>query len=187
MQAGIRTSFGANSRSDPRGSRAREQKRLAATRTVFAPNGLRRVRAPNAVFVAAYLQNVRAGRWPVPSEPCCLPWRSSGVKAKTRVVCELIEMHYRHKSRGDLVRVLALTLAVWSVLFAAQALTHSHGKARSEAACHVCQAAHVGVPIAGPELLSSPLFVAGCVQPFLVTIHLELFFHDSSSRAPPTK
>jgi hypothetical protein len=84
------------------------------------------------------------------------------------------------------VRVFALTLAVLSVLFVAQALTHTHAKGQNEAACQVCQAAHLGAaPTAGTTSLVSPLLATGYVRPVLVTIHEELFFHDSPSRAPP--
>jgi hypothetical protein len=83
--------------------------------------------------------------------------------------------------------MFALTLAVLSVLFVAQALTHSHVKGQSEAACQICQAAHIGsAPTAGIASLVSPLVTTEYVQPFVATIHQEFFFHDSPSRAPPT-
>jgi hypothetical protein len=34
--------------------------------------------------------------------------------------------------------------------------------------------------------LFSPLLAIGFVRPFVVTIHQELFSHDSPSRAPPS-
>jgi hypothetical protein len=106
---------------------------------------------------------------------------------KIGVVCNLIEMRDRHKMRSDWFRVFALTLAVLSVLFVAQALTHSHANGQNEAACQICQAAHLGAaPTAGTVTLSSPLVATGYVQPFVVTIHQELFSHDSPSRAPPS-
>jgi hypothetical protein len=92
-----------------------------------------------------------------------------------------------HKMRSDWVRVFVLTLAVLSVLFAAQALKHTHAKGQNEAACQVCQAAHLGAaPASGSVSLVSPLLATEYVQPVLVTIHEERFFHDSPSRAPPT-
>jgi hypothetical protein len=98
-----------------------------------------------------------------------------------------MDMAGRHRTKPNLVKVLAFTLAVFSVLFLAQVLTHSHAKGQSEAACQICQAAHLGTaPTAGAESLSSPLLATGHVQPFILTIHQELFFHDSPSRAPPT-
>jgi hypothetical protein len=93
----------------------------------------------------------------------------------------------KHKTRLALVRVLALSLAVLFVLFVGQALNHSHARGQNEAACQVCQAAHIG---SGPKALTpslfSPLLAIGYVQPFIVTIHQEFFFHDAPSRAPPT-
>ena len=92
----------------------------------------------------------------------------------------------KHKTRSDWVKVFALTLAAMAVLFVAQSLTHTHAKGQNEAACQVCQAAHLGpAPTAGTASLVSPLLATGYVQPVLVTIHEELFFHDSPSRAPP--
>jgi hypothetical protein len=87
----------------------------------------------------------------------------------------------------NLVRVLALTLAVLLVLFVGQALSHSHARGQSEAACQVCQAAHIGsAPKALTASLFSPLQAIGYVQLFVVTFHQEFFFHDAPSRAPPT-
>lgn len=83
--------------------------------------------------------------------------------------------------------VLALTVAVLSLLFVAQALSHSHGKGQNEATCQICQSAHVGSgPAAGIASLVSPLLTTGYVPSFVPTIHQEFFFHHSPSRAPPT-
>jgi hypothetical protein len=93
----------------------------------------------------------------------------------------------KHKMRPDLVRVLALSLVVVFVLFVAQAPFHSHAKGQNEAACQVCQAAHIG---SGPKALTaslfSPLLAIGYVQPFVAATHQEFFFHDAPSRAPPS-
>src|SRR5450755_633423 len=92
------------------------------------------------------------------------------------------------KSRGH-VRAVALTLAVLFVfiVFVSQGLSHSHPSGRADAACQVCQAAHIGsAPKSLTPSLFSPLVATGYVQPFIVTIHQELFSHDSPSRAPPT-
>jgi hypothetical protein len=92
-----------------------------------------------------------------------------------------------HKTRHSLVRVLALTLAVMSVLFLSQVLSHSHAKGQTEATCQVCQAANLGsAPTAGTPSLVAPLLATGHVQPFVLAFHEEFFFHDSPSRAPPT-
>jgi hypothetical protein len=92
-----------------------------------------------------------------------------------------------HKTRLDLVRVLALSMAVLFVVFVGQALNHSHARAQNEAACQVCQAAHIG---SGPKALTPSLFssllAVGYVEPFVVTIYQEFFFHDAPSRAPPS-
>jgi hypothetical protein len=98
-----------------------------------------------------------------------------------------IQMDSKHHSRNSWVRVLALALAVFSVLVVAQVLFHSHAKGQNEATCQVCQTAHFGSSLtAGITSLVGPLFATGYVQPFVVTIHQEFFFHDSPSRAPPS-
>jgi DUF2946 family protein len=92
----------------------------------------------------------------------------------------------RPNTRRSLARLLAFSLALLFLVFIAQAASHSHEKGQNEAACQVCQAAHLGpVAQAGILLLHAPLTAAGYVQPFLSTFHEEFFFHDSPSRAPP--
>src|SRR4030088_709270 len=96
-------------------------------------------------------------------------------------------MGYKAQARGDLLRVMALTLAIFSILFLSQVLNHSHAKGQNEANCQVCQAAHLVSPLTASALAyHAPLFAAGYVQPFVLKFHQELFFHDSPSRAPPS-
>jgi hypothetical protein len=95
-------------------------------------------------------------------------------------------MDAKHKSKYAWVRLLVFALAVLFVVFSAQALGHSHEKGQSEAACQVCQAAHIGSAPASVGLsLITPLSASGYVEPFVVAFHQELFFHDCPSRAPP--
>jgi hypothetical protein len=116
----------------------------------------------------------------------CSLRNTPSVKEKAGVASQ-IKMLGRHNTGHNSVRVLALALAVLFVLFAAQALTHSHADGQNEAACQLCQAAHLGsAPTAGTASLVSPLLATGYVQPFIITIHQEFFFHDSPSRAPPS-
>jgi hypothetical protein len=96
-------------------------------------------------------------------------------------------MGVTHKTRSNWVRVFALTIAVVSLLFVAQALSHSHPKGQSDAACQICHAAHLGsASTAGTASLITPFLATGYVSPFILTIHQEFLFHDSPSRAPPT-
>src|SRR5215472_13283498 len=95
-------------------------------------------------------------------------------------------MGSRAKVGQRLARFLAITLALFFVVFLSRAISHSHLKGGNESACHVCQAAHVApVSQAGTQALESPLLAIGYVQQFLLALHEELFFHDSPSRAPP--
>jgi hypothetical protein len=92
-----------------------------------------------------------------------------------------------HKTANRLARVLAFTLAVLFVAFCTQALSHSHTNRQDEAACQVCQAAHIGpAPASVTPSLLTPLVATGYVQPFVLAFHQEFFFHDSPSRAPPS-
>jgi hypothetical protein len=105
----------------------------------------------------------------------------------TGVVCNDTKMNRRHKTNNSWVRFLAFGLAVLSILFVVQAQTHWHANSQDEAACQVCQVAHVGsasAPVGQPLL--APLLTTGYVELFVVSFHQELFFHDSPSRAPPS-
>lgn len=116
----------------------------------------------------------------------CSLRNNTSVKKEIGVVY-YIEMVGRHKTRHDLARVLALALALLFAVFCAQALSHSHANGQDEAACQICQAAHLGpAPASVTPLLLTPFLTTGYVQPFVVTFHQELFFHDSPSRAPPS-
>lgn len=84
-------------------------------------------------------------------------------------------------------RSVAVTLAVLAVVLLVQVGSHVHVKGRADTACQVCHAAHLSVGLA--ESGSSfvlPLIVAGLVRPLAATFQLDLFSHDSPSRAPPT-
>lgn len=95
-------------------------------------------------------------------------------------------MGCKPKTRHFLVRALALTLAVLSVLLLAQALSHTHEKGQTEATCQVCQAVRIGsVPTAVTQLLMIPILETGCVLPFSSVFHEDILSQDSPSRAPP--
>jgi hypothetical protein len=127
-----------------------------------------------------------AGTHGLPQAPC---WRVDGTALASTATLGYSEigMIGKNKTRWDWVRVLVLSLTALFVLFVAQGLSHSHANGRADAACQVCQAAHIGsAPKVLTPSLSSPLIATGYVQPFIVAIHEELFSHGSPSRAPPT-
>lgn len=129
---------------------------------------------------------IKRSRGRVPLTQGCSLRNSLGVQKEHRGRLKF-EMVGKHKTRRDLVRVLAVSLAVLFVLFIGQALNHSHLKGQNEGNCQVCQGAHIG---SGPKALTaslfSPLLAIGYVQPFVATIDQEFFFHDAPSRAPPS-
>jgi hypothetical protein len=88
--------------------------------------------------------------------------------------------------RRNASRLVVFSLAVLFVAFVAQATVHFHATGHDEAACQVCQAAHLGPVLqAGTLLLHAPLKATGHVEPFTAAFHEELFFHNCPSRAPP--
>jgi hypothetical protein len=91
------------------------------------------------------------------------------------------------KTRGNVTRVLAITLAMLSAVFLTQTVIHTHQNGENETTCQVCQAAHLG-PILPSGTLSVhiPLESVGYVEPLVVAFHQEFFFHGSPSRAPPS-
>jgi hypothetical protein len=93
----------------------------------------------------------------------------------------------RPKTRRNLIKLCAVTLAFVTVVFFVQVLSHSHAKGQNEGTCQVCQGAHIGsAPATATLAVHTPLLPTGYVPPFVLTFHQELFGHDSPSRAPPT-
>ena len=82
---------------------------------------------------------------------------------------------------------LAIGLALASLLFLLQVTPHGHANGQDEAACRLCQAAHIGVtPALAAVTLSVPLTEFGVV--FLQTTKTapETAASNSPSRAPPS-
>jgi hypothetical protein len=85
-----------------------------------------------------------------------------------------------------LARPVALTLALLSLAFLLQVTPHSHANGQDEAACRLCQVAHLGVtPAVAVVSFSIPIVsfseVVICSEVSLA----ELPSGHSSSRAPP--
>ena len=82
---------------------------------------------------------------------------------------------------------LALALAVLSLVFLLQVTPHGHANGQDEAACRLCQVAHLGVaPAVTAVTLTLPLVPVGQVAPSAPLAETEFFFAHSSSRAPPS-
>jgi len=89
--------------------------------------------------------------------------------------------------RGRFAKGLAIGLALASLLFLLQVTPHGHANGQDEAACRLCQAAHIGVtPALAGLTLSVPLIEFGVV--FLETAKTahETATDNSPSRAPPS-
>lgn len=90
-------------------------------------------------------------------------------------------------SKGRLARVVVLALALASLVFLLQVTAHEHTNGQDEAACLLCQAAHISATpaVSGIEL-SVPFVPVGHVAAPRIGSALDSFFHHSDPRAPPT-
>jgi hypothetical protein len=91
-----------------------------------------------------------------------------------------------HPYLRRLAKPLACVLAICALTFLLQIAPHSHSNSQDEAACRVCQAAHLGVsPAVRLPNLSVPLMSFGAVAKVVPPALADLFFEQSPSRAPP--
>jgi hypothetical protein len=91
-----------------------------------------------------------------------------------------------HEPRRRLARSLALALALLSLVFLLQVTPHGHANGHDEAACRLCQAAHLGVvPTVSSITASVPLVPVSEVATLSLGIVSESFLSHSDPRAPP--
>ncbi|HYW67586.1 MAG TPA: DUF2946 family protein [Candidatus Dormibacteraeota bacterium] len=85
-----------------------------------------------------------------------------------------------------LARPAALTLALLSLAFLLQVTPHAHANGQDEAACGLCQVAHLGVtPAVAVVSVSIPIVSFSAVVIHSVVSSAEPPSGHSSSRAPP--
>jgi hypothetical protein len=85
-------------------------------------------------------------------------------------------------------RSVIFAVALLSLVFLLQLASHAHANGQEEAACRICQAAHVNVtPVVSGIVLSVPLVPVGEVASPSVSAASESFFHHSDPRAPPSE
>jgi len=96
-----------------------------------------------------------------------------------------MEMPGRRPSRRLAMSVI-VSLALLSFFFLLQVAPHSHADGHDDAACRICQIAHIGVAPAVSTILLNPVLL------YLGEIHsprslhfVDSFSADSPSRAPP--
>jgi hypothetical protein len=78
-------------------------------------------------------------------------------------------------------------LALLSFFFVLQVAPHSHADGHDEAACRICQIAHIGVaPAVSAVLLHPVLFYFGEILAPRSLHFIDSFSPDSPSRAPPS-
>jgi len=85
-------------------------------------------------------------------------------------------------------RPLACALAVLALVFLLQVTPHGHSNGQDEAACRLCQAAHLSVtPALSGIVLSVPLVPVGEVAAPSAGTARESFFRHFDSRGPPSE
>jgi hypothetical protein len=91
-----------------------------------------------------------------------------------------------HPIFRKLARPVALTLALFSLAFLLQVTPHIHANGQDEAACSLCQVAHLGVATAVAVIsFSIPIVSFGQVALCSEVSLAETPSGHSSSRAPP--
>jgi len=91
-----------------------------------------------------------------------------------------------HPYMRRIAKPLACVLALVALAFLTQVAPHSHATDHDEAACRLCQVAHLGVaPAISVATLSAPMVSFGLVAADSLPSLAEHFFGQSSSRAPP--
>jgi hypothetical protein len=80
-----------------------------------------------------------------------------------------------------------VSLALLSFFFLLQVAPHSHADGHDDAACRICQIAHIGVAPAVSAVLLHPvlLYFEEILAPRGLHF-VDTFFADSPSRAPPS-
>jgi hypothetical protein len=91
-----------------------------------------------------------------------------------------------YRPKRGMTRILALSLALVCFLFLLHVAPHGHANGQDEAACRICQAAHVSAtPVVSGIVFAVPFFPVGEItQPQAVSAS-DSFFHHSDPRAPP--
>ncbi len=83
---------------------------------------------------------------------------------------------------------LACALAVLALVFLLQVTPHGHSNGQDEAACRLCQAAHISVtPALSGIVLSVPLVPVGEIAAPLVGPASETYLAPFDSRGPPSE
>jgi hypothetical protein len=92
-----------------------------------------------------------------------------------------------HPYMPRLCKLLACSTALVALLFLLQVAPHNHTNSHDEAACGLCQVAHLGVtPAVSLPSFSVPLVLLGLTATYTAAEHTEFFFEQSPSRAPPS-
>jgi hypothetical protein len=87
-----------------------------------------------------------------------------------------------------LAKSLTFAVVLIAVVFLLQIAPHGHANGQEEAACRLCQAAHVSAtPAVTGIVMSVPLVPIGEVSTPIVGSATESFFHHSDPRAPPVE
>lgn len=92
----------------------------------------------------------------------------------------------RRKSKERLAKLLAIALVFICLVFLLHVAPHGHSNSQEEAACLLCQAAHVSAtPALSGVVLCVPLVPIGEVTPAVIPSTTESFIKHSDPRGPP--
>jgi hypothetical protein len=90
--------------------------------------------------------------------------------------------------KRSLAQSLALALCLLALLFLLQVTPHGHANGQDEAACRLCQAAHLSViPTVSAIVSSIPLVPISEVATLDLKAAPQSFCRHSDPRAPPTE
>jgi hypothetical protein len=90
------------------------------------------------------------------------------------------------RPRRRLATSVIVSLALLSFFFLLQVAPHSHTDGHDDAACRICQIAHIGVaPTVSTVLLNPVLLYFGEIGSPRSFHFIDTFCADSPSRAPP--
>jgi len=93
-----------------------------------------------------------------------------------------------YRTGGCQGKAIAIALALLSLIFLLQVTPHEHANGQDEAACRLCQAAHVSViPAVSGIAFSVPLVPVGEVAAPRVPFTSESFPLHADPRGPPAE
>ena len=117
----------------------------------------------------------------VPGNP-----RSAGSVKVSLGWTRVADPNSRKCARANAVTLLAFALCLFTIFFVVGSTSHIHSNGQEDAACRLCQAAHVGIsaPMVA-QVLPVPLVERAELFAPVQSVQFERFLSSASPRAPP--